>query len=268
VVQIPLIDPPEILLPSGPQKIIFVSRFDTTKITFTKQQITDVYKESYTSFVDGIKQGFESIEHLNLHLPDTLIHGKWYTSSDPKFTDFTHIPGLLNTFQPDYLLTLDGFELIAKSEEEIEYGIKYYSNFVESTAALTLYDKNAEVVDKMLMEDREFIERRVSADQLGDFGHVSVPLSFYLGYDYALMFIDYKSYEERYMYSGKSFKNVITLAQQEKWQQCKTALLPLTQNENIKIAQQAAHNMAVVETALGNYTESLLWSQKAESRKL
>ena len=111
VVQVPLIEPAEIILPSASQEIIFVSRFDTSQIAFTEKKVSTVYKESYMAFINGLKEGFESIDHLQLSIPDTLIPGRWYTYETPMFNDSTQVLQMINKFQPNYVLTLDAFKL-------------------------------------------------------------------------------------------------------------------------------------------------------------
>ncbi len=85
VVQVPVTEPPEIILPAGPQEIVFVTRFDTAQISFKEEKITAVYKEGYQAFIEGLQDGFNSIEHLSLTVTDAAVSGRWYTSATPEF---------------------------------------------------------------------------------------------------------------------------------------------------------------------------------------
>ena len=276
IVQIPLIEPPEILLPPGPQEIVFVSRFDTSQISFTDEKVTAVYKEGYQAFIEGLQEGFQSIEHLSLTLPDTAVLGRWYTSETPKFPDSTQVFNLINHYKPDYLMTLDAFKLEQLREEElIDYGggsigrhINYY---IDVSAALALFDQDGQVADKMLMNDQQYIDDRfrgffVTKPDIGKYGEIVGPLAYDLGYEYALMFIDYEIFDTRYMHSNKQFKQVLALVEKGQWDDARKTLLPLTEHPDKKVAQKAAHNMAIIAEALGDHTEMIKWQEKALSQ--
>lgn len=274
IVQIPLIEPPEILLPPGPQKIVFVSRFDTTQISYTKEKVTAVYKEGYQAFIEGLQEGFKSIEHLSLTVPDTAVLGRWYTSETPKFPDSTQVFNLINQYKPNYLLTLDAFKLEQLREEElVDYGDgsigRQVSYYIDVSIALALFDQDGQVADKMLMKDQQYIENRlrgffVTSADIGKYGEITGPLAFDLGYEYALMFIEYEIFDTRYMYSNKQFKQVLALVEKGQWEDARKTLLPLTEHPNEKVAQKAAHNMAIIAEALGNRNEMVKWQQKAD----
>jgi len=278
VVQVPVTEPPEIILPAGPQEIVFVSRFDTAQISFTEEKVTALYKECYQAFVEGLQDGFKSIEHLSLNMTDTAVPGRWYTSLTPEFPDSTQVIQLIKQYKPNYLMTLDAFKLDLQREEElIDYGdgavgrrVYYY---IDASAALALYDQDGQVADKMLMNDQQYIDNRSAGilqtrPNIGDYGDLAGSLVYDLGYEYALMFVEYDIFVTRYMYKSKQFKQVIDLVENGQWEDARKALLPLTEHPNQKIAQQAAQNMAVVAEALGNLSEIAGWQQKAQSKRL
>ena len=272
-VQIPLIEPPEISLPPGDQKIVFVSRFDTTQITFSKTKITEVYQQSYLSFIKGLEEGFKTIKRVSLQVSDTIVEGSWFTEDTPNFDDATHIPSLISKYQPDYLLTLDAFLLMRERDEEVvDYGsggmAKITHYYLVGSAALAFFNRNAEVVDKMLMQDEAYIQNDISyglSTHLGKYGNLAVPLCYELGFEYALMFDEYKYTEDRYMHDGKIFQEVVQLAKTGKWTDAKQTLLPITKSPKLKYAKQAAANMGVIEEALGNPSNALIWYTKAQS---
>ena len=274
IVQIPLIDPPEIILPPGPKNISFVSRFDTSMVSFGNEQIDNIYSESYKSFLAGLKEGFDSIERLTLTMPDTIIGGRWERSTSPQFPDDQQIASLVSKYQPDYLLTLDAFHMDGGREQElIDYGdgstaqVSYY--FIDGAAALALYDANGKIVDKMLMDDNRYIDGNLGSfgktPNISEYGDITTFLGNDLGYGYALMFDDYKVLEERYMYNSKDYKSIINLIDQNQWDQASIQLLKLIKNDQVKNSKQAAHNMGVIQEALGNPEEALQWYQKAQS---
>ena len=272
-VQIPLMEPAEISLPPGDQKIVFVSRFDTTKIKFGKDQITEVYRESYLSFIKGLEEGFKTNENVSLQVSDTIVQGQWFTEETPNFNDVSHIPQLISKYKPDYLLTLDAFYLRRDREQEVvDYGdggvAKLTQYYLVGSAALALFNGYAQVVDKMLMQDEVYIHNDISyglGNHLGKYGKIAAPLGYDLGFEYALMFDEYQYTEDRYLYSGKIFQQVVQLAQAGKWEEAKQTLLPITDNPKPKYAQQAAANMGVIEEALGNINDALIWYTKAQS---
>ena len=272
LVQIPLIEPPEITLPPGDQKIVFVSRFDTTQLSFSKDKITAVYRESYSSFIEGLEAGFETNERLSLVVSDTVIAGRWFTEETPDFNDSDHVPYLISDLQPDYLLTLDALLLKRDQDQQVvDYGdgistITYY--YLIGSAALALFDAESRVVDKMLMQDEVPIENDIRyglGSHVGKYREIATPLCYDLGFDYALMFDDFKYTEDRYMYSGKIFQVAVESAKNGNWEDAKQQLLPYTQDPKDKYARQAASNMGVVEEALGNQNEALIWYTKAGS---
>ena len=277
VVQVPVTEPREIILPTEPQKIVFVSRFDTAQISFTEEKVTALYKDGYQAFIEGLQDGFNSIEHLSLTVTDTTVPGRWYTAT-PEFPDSTQVVQLITQYKPNYLLTLDAFKLDLQHEDElIDYGdgamgrrVYYY---IDASAALALYDQDGQVADKMLMSDQQFVENRSTGifktgPNIGDYGDLTGPLVYDLGYEYALMFVEYETYVDRYLYKSKPFKKVLDLVQKGQWEDARKALLPLTEHPNQKIAQKAAQNMAVVAEALGNLSEMDKWLQKAQSKRL
>ena len=274
MVQVPLIEPAEIILPTGSQEITFVSRFDTSQISFTKKKASTVYKESYIAFISGLKEGFESIDHLQLSIPDTLIPGQWYTNKTPKFEDSTKVLQMITKFQPNYVLTLDAFKLeITKEDEVIDYGgtlVHSTNYFVDGSAALALFNENGQTIDKMMMNNQYFIDNTYggnlsSGSDIGSYGDFAGPLTYDLGYDYALMFIPFKSFVSRYMYGGKHFKEVLDLAKKDNWTDARTKLLPLTESPDQKIASKAVFNMVVVSEALGDPQEVNKWQQRVAS---
>ena len=259
LVQIPLIEPPEISLPPGDQKIVFVSRFDTTQLSFSKGKVSEIYRESYVSFLKGLEAGFKTKKQLSLVLSDTIVAGRWFTVDTPDFNDADHIPFLISKFEPDYLLTLDAFHLEIQQDQQVkDFGDGGVTRFTEyylvGSAALALFNDAARVVDKMLMSD----------EALGNESQ-AVPLSYDLGYNYALMYDEIRYTEDRYMYSGKVFQDAIESARNGKWEDAKQQLLPYTQDPKEKYAKQAASNMGVVEEALGNQNAAMIWYNKAGS---
>lgn len=278
VVQVPVTESPEIILPAGSHEIVFVSRFDTTQISFTEEKVTAVYKECYQAFLEGLQEGFKSIEHLSLNVTDIAVPGHWHTSEAPEFPDSTHVFQLISQYKPNYLMTLDAFKLDLQREEElIDYGHgtvgRRTYHYIDASAALALFDQDGKVADKMLMSDQQSIDNSYagifkSGPNIGDYGDVAAPLVYDLGYEYALMFVELHTFATRYMYKSKRFKQVLELVEKGQWEDAKKVLLPLTKHPNQKIAQQAAQNMAVVAEALGNLSEIAGWLQKAGSMRL
>ncbi len=276
LVQVPITEPPEILLPPGPQEIVFISRFDTTQISFAKDKVTAVYKDGYQAFIKGLQEGFEAIEHLNLTLADTIILGRWYTSEAPKFPDSTQLLSIINQYEPDYLITLDAFKIELLNEDIIvDFGdgssgrqVFYY---IDALAAMGLFNQYGQVADKMLMNDQQDVEITfrglfASTPDISLYEETVGSFAFDLGYQYALMFTEYGYFETRFMHSSKHFKQVLTLAKAGKWEDARKMLLPLTEHPDKKVAQKAAHNMSVIAEALGNRDEMDQWIEKAQNQ--
>ena len=229
VVQIPITEPPEIMLAPGSQEIIFVSRFDTSLIASDDEKIVDTYHESYKAFVMGLDKGFKDIDHLSLKVADTLIGGKSYTTEVPTFTDTTRIIQFLDRYQPNYLITLDAFRLERfRDEEQTEYGGSMGYYLLEANAALAVFDQSGQPTDKMLVTDSQFIDNNFngiffSAPELGEYAKLAAPLCYDLGYQYATMFIPFETFVTDFMYSGKDFKPVLSLVEKDQWSEARSA---------------------------------------------
>lgn len=276
MVQFPVTEAPEILLPSGPHDIMLLSRYDTSLIDFTNKKVIAVYRNSYRSFIEGLQEGFADIDYLSLSLADTIIQGKWYTPESAQFPDSVMIPTLLTRFPAAYLLTLDAMELDKDQEMEVtenDDGSKdrraHYDLIV--SIALAMYDRQGHVVDKVLMTDQEFINDRsvisgllAVGPNIGNYSEVALPVAHDLGYEFASMFVQQETMAMRMFHSGKVFKQAATQARNGNWHQAGELLLPFTENSDTKIAKQAAHNMAIISEAQGNFTAMKKWQQRSE----
>lgn len=274
-VQYPVVEPPEVFINPGVQKMLFVSRFDTSKIEFNKEKVVEVYKQGYSSFIEGLDKGFEATDSIVFNLADTLLGGNWYTFEPPVFNE-SPIIDLLQRYPTDYLLTLDAFELDRVQEVDVtehDDGSKsrqaYYDLVI--TALLSIYDRDGNVVDQIRLDDRQYIDDRsvvsgllAVGPNIGNFAEVINPLAHDLGFGFAALFFEQEIMVMRLFHSGKVFRKAAQLAANGQWHESEKLLLPLAGHQDRKIAAQAAANLAIVYEALGNYSESMKWQQAAE----
>jgi hypothetical protein len=268
-------EPAEVLINPGVQKMLFVSRFDTSMVEFNKEKVVEVYKQSYSSFIEGLAKGFEAADSIVFNLADTVLGGNWYTIEPPVFNEGPIID-LLQKYPTDYLLTLDALELDREQQVDVnenDDGSKsrqaYYDLVI--TALLSLYDHDGNVVDQIKLDDRQYINDRsvvsgllAVGPNIGNFAEVINPLAHDLGFGFAALFFEQETMVMRLFHSGKVFKDAARLAANGQWHEAEHILLPLAEHHDRKIATQAAENLAIVYEALGDYTESIKWQQAAE----
>lgn len=278
-VQYPVIEPPEILIDPGPQEILFVSRFDTAQIDFNKDKKVDVYKQSYTSFINGLSDGFSAIDSIIFNRADTALAGKWYTGKwytleIPEFNN-NSVVSLLQQYSTNYLLTLDALELHRGQEVEVaenEDGTKsrqaYYDLVL--TASLSLFDQYGNVLDKIKVDDQQYIDDRsvisglfAVGPNVGNFAEVANPMAYDLGFHFASLFSEQEVIVVRQFHTGKVFKEAARLVDKGQWLEAEKILLPIADHSDKKIARRAAENLAIVYEAMGAYEKSKQWQDKA-----
>jgi len=273
-VQYPVVEPPEVVIAPGVQKILFVSRFDTARIGFDREKLVEVYKLGYTSFIEGLNEGFAETDQINFNLSDTTLTGKWYTIETPEFND-SSVSAILKKYSTDYLLTLDALGVDREQEVDVtEYddgskSKRAYYNLV-MTVMLSLYDKNGNVVDRIKMDDRQYIDDRsvmsgllAVGPNIGNFAEVVDPLAFDLGFSISDLFFGHETMVVRLFHSGKVFKEAARLAANGQWLESEKLLLPIAGHSDPKIAGQAAENLSIVYEAMGEYEKSQQWMEQA-----
>lgn len=266
--------PAEIDLGEGEHPLLFVSRFDTSLVQFEDPLETATWKEAYRQLTKGLQLGFKDIASVRLVLTDAPMGNHRYRYTDEVvFEDSLQRLQLHKHYPGYYLLTLDLFNLDLIPYDQVEqdefgYETRYYDYIAE--AAITLFNPQGQVVDRILSDQSEVVGyRQISlgikgeSPRLHQYPKKASLLSQALGQEYARLYTTIEVPVSRFYYKGKELNEAAALMEAKRWTEARALLEPLTENSNPRIASKAAFNMAVVSEALGDQPGVEQWLQKA-----
>ena len=113
----------------------------------------DVYKMGVETYIDGLQSGFDTNEKINLIIADTTLAS--HSAHEPAYNLSTRIiQELSGEYNPDYILSLDNYDLFFDKEVEVE---EYDDGSKSRTAHydlvlntyITIYSINGMALDKL-----------------------------------------------------------------------------------------------------------------------
>ncbi len=267
--------PAEIVLPEGEQKILFLSRYDTSLVQYEDSADARVLKDSYRELLDGVAVEFEKLSQFQLIPSDTIAGGQWFRyTEDIAFADSMAIADLQSRYPQHYLLTLDLFNIALVPYEVLvsdDYVYETWSYDIISEAAFTLRDPGGQLIDQVFLDIPDEVRYRNRAafvivhPTLKEFSPKAASLSRDLGRSYVQLYSDVPANVTREFYNGRELNESADLMAKKQWPQARDLLTPLTKHKNSRIAAKAAFNLSVVYEALGDQQASDYWFEKAQS---
>ena len=268
---------PEINLSGDSAEFLFVNRFVPDDLDYKNENKVDVYKMGIEKYIEGLKSGFDTSEKINLIIADTTLAS--HSAHEPAYNLSTRIiQDLCREYDPDYILSLDNYDLFFDKEVEVE---EYDEGSKSRTAHydlvlntfITIYSINGMALDKLKEELRTHHDSRAVASGLlavgpsmGQADANVIALSDELGKSFIGKFKSTRITEKRPFYSSKEFKNAYQAFKYGRWDTVEEELLLLTKNSDTKIQGKAAYNLGVLYENLDRHTEMDYWYNEAKSK--
>jgi hypothetical protein len=269
--------PPAIIVPEDTVDFLFVNRFIPDALDYKNENKTEVYKIGLESYIKGLKDGFDKNKKFFLILADTTLPS--HSAHEPAYNLSMDVIGILcEEYNPDYILSLDNYDLFFDKEVEVqEYddGSKSktaYYDLVLNTY-LTIYSINGAVLDKLKEELRILHDERgvvsglfAVGPSLGKADDNVLKISNELGEKFIEYFYPSKITELRPFYSSKEFSAAYKAFRIGDWETVETELLSLTEKPDSKVLGKAAYNLGVLYEHLGKTVEMEYWYQVAQEK--
>lgn len=265
---------PELSIPSNRANFIFLSRFNIDSLDFNNENKVEVFKLGHESYLRGLASGFDTSSSFHLTLLDIEIQKD--TSFKPgNALDKKTVSQLCAETRMDYLLSLDAFNLFFDKEVEVtvlDDGSKnrraYYDLVLH--VFITVYDKNGDIVNKFLEENRIAHDSRnvlsgllAIGPSIGRADKNAIFLSDELGRSFIHKLFPYIIYESRRFYNTKEFANAYQAFMRKDFLTAELELYELTKSSNNKTAGRAAYNLAVLYENLNRSSQMDYWYQEA-----
>jgi hypothetical protein len=268
---------PEINLPDDSTEFLFVNRFVPNNLDYKKDNKLEVYEIGLEKYIEGLKAGFDTNGKINLIFADTIIAS--HSAHEPAYNLSTRIiQELCGKYDPDYILSLDNYDLFFDKEVEVE---EYDDGSKSRTAHydlvlntyITIYSINGMALDKLKEELRTHHDSRAVASGLlavgpsmGKADENVIALSDELGRIFINKFDSTRITEMRPFYSSKEFKEAYQAFKMERWDAVEEELLLLSENPDPKIQGKAAYNLGVLYENLDRRAEMDYWYKEAKEK--
>ena len=266
---------PEINLPEDSTDFLFVNRFVPDNLDYKKENKVDVYQIGVEKYIEGFKSGFDTNGRVNLIIADTVLAS--HSAHEPAYNLSTRIiQELSRKYDPDYILSLDNYDLFFDKEVEVE---EYDDGSKSRTAHydlvlntyITIYSINGMALDKLKEELRTHHDSRAVASGLlavgpsmGKADENVIALSDELGRSFVKKFSQTRITEMRPFYSSKEFKEAYQAYKMGSWNVVEEELLILSENPDSKIQGKAAYNLGVLYENLDRRSEMDYWYREAK----
>ncbi len=144
---------PEIILPGDSADFLLVKRFMPDDLDYKNENKVDVYIMGIETYIEGLKAGFDTNKKINLIIADTTLDS--HSAHEPAYNLSTRIiQELCREYDPDYILSLDIYDLFFDKEVEVE---EYDDGSKNRTAHydlvlntyITIYSINGMALDKL-----------------------------------------------------------------------------------------------------------------------
>ena len=268
---------PEIILPVDSANFLLVNRFIPDELDYKNENKVDVYQIGLEKYFEGLKAGFNTNEKINLIIADTTIAS--HSAHEPAYNlSAGIIQDLCSEYDPDYILSLDNYDLFFEKEvdvQEDEDGYKsrtaYY--YLVLNTYITIYSVNGMALDKLKEslrthhDTREVVSGLLAVGpSMGLADENVLRLSDELGRSFIQKFEPSRIAEKRPFYSSKEFKSAYQAFRTGRWKTVEDELLKLTQNSDLKIQGKAAFNLGVLYENLDKQSEMNYWYKEAKEK--
>ena len=267
--------PPEINLSKDSADFLLVNRFVPDQLDFKNENKVDVYSRGFEKYIGGLTSGFNTNEKINLVIADTIVAS--HSAHEPAYTlSGRTIQELCEAYDPDYVLSLDNYDLFFDQEMEVQEnddGSKSktaHYDLVLNTY-ITIYSTNGMALDKLKEELRTHHDSRAVASGLlavgpsmGQADENVLALSDELGRSFIENFEPTRITVMRPFYSAKEFKKAYQAFKSGRWDEVEEELLLLTERTDMKIQGKAAYNLGVLYENLDRQSEMGYWYEEAK----
>ncbi len=266
---------PEINLSKDSADFLLVNRFVPDQLDYKNENKVDVYRMGVNKYIDGLISGFNTNEKINLVIADTILAS--HSAHEPAYNLSTRIiQELCEEYDPDYILSLDNYDLFFDQEVEVQ---EYDDGSKSKTAHydlvlntfITIYSINGMALDKLKEELRTHHDSRAVASGLfavgpsmGQADENVLALSDELGRSFIAKFEPSRITVMRPYYSTKEFKSVYQAFKLGNWDEVEEKLLLLTESPDMKTQGRAAYNLGVLYENLDRRSEMDYWYSEAK----
>lgn len=269
--------PSNIIVTGDTVQFLFINRFVPEDLDYKKDNKIEVYKLGSEKYVRGLKNGFDNDEKYRLIFADTIFPS--HSAHEPANNlTMDIIENLCEQYNPDYILSLDNYDLFFDKEVEVdeyEDGSKSrtaYYDLVLNTY-LTIYSINGMALDKLKEELRILYDKRsvvsgllAVGPSIGKADDSVIKISEDLGERFIENFYPSQATELRPFYSSKEFSAAYKAFRIGDFETVETELLSLTEKPDSKVLGKAAYNLGVLYEHLGKTAEMEYWYQVAQEK--
>jgi len=269
--------PSNIIVTGDNVKFLFVNRFVPEDLDYNNENKVDVYKLGLDKYIEGLKDGFDHDEKFHLILADTTLPS--HSAHEPAYNLSTSlILYLCREYDPEYILSLDNYDLFFEKEVEVEEyddGSKSKTAYYELVlnTYLTIYSTNGMALDKLKEELRILHDERsvvsgllAVGPSMGKADDNVIKISEDLGKKFIENFYPSKVTELRPFYSAKEFKTAYKAFQRGDWLIVESELLQLVEYPDRKAQGKAAYNLSVLYEHLDRQSEREYWYRQAKEK--
>ncbi len=252
--------PPEILLATDTNRIVFVNFFDYTVPSYIKDNQEITYMKSVKGFLGGLKAGFATDPLVQFMVGDTLSRRETVASmQDSSFRDT--IVAVCSRYNASLLIALDSINIWLDedqiTDDDNSTTSEYYLN---SANYVTLYSADGVDIDRTIAKRSKFYKSRPAfflglltfTPSLGKAANDVAGLAEGAGRDYAGRFYPFSENVNLKLFTGKAFAETNRLIADGKYIEAVEPLRQLTSSTDRKIAQKADHNLSVVYEIMEN----------------
>ena len=267
--------PPEIQTSESHKHMVFINKYDYTNLTFDNKNKRKVFTTAVQNLISNLESSFNNDDNFHFTILDSLVQGV-ALENFPELMSVSNIVSICEGENADMLLVLEFFNAYFQTETEVEEdedGGKSRTNYVDLIveAGFTLYDHLGEVLDRVKVTESNFYQARPSLSSfivigpsMGKAMKEVNNLVKRIGENYIQNFYPGSEIVTTTIYTGKAFKEVTPLMENQNWLEAIDLLLPLANSPDHKIAKKARHNLATAYKAMGNYEACDYWRRKSQ----
>ena len=268
---------PEIILPEETADFLFVNRFKPEDLEYNNENKVEVFEIGLDHYIKGLKSSFDTCRHLSLILSDTIIPS--HSAHEAAYNLSVRVVNVLaNTYEFDYIFSLDNYRLYFDQEVEVQENDEGYKSktayydLVLNTY-ITIYASDGKVIDKLKEERRIFHDQRgvlsgllAVGPSMGKADENVIKISDELGRLFITKFYPTSISEKRLFYGKKEFAPAYKAFRTRNWEIVERELFQLAKHPDNKIQGRAAYNLAVFYENRGQIAEMEYWYRRAEEK--
>ena len=248
---------PEIAVDIKPCRIAFVNIFNYTNPKSVKAENQRVYGSAINQFGSAINKIGLNDSIFKFFLADTLFRGVSSQNQSVLLSEDT-VMLLTSVYRADYLLTLDSLSFFLQEDESDDQGEGgfqlIFSNYsLIGDFFLSLYSLSGDLINRSeVAESVKYGDRSVLLNifNLRSSFSKAIAQAGSLGIgaadDYADKFFPVVTQEQRYVYTGRRFRDSNSLIVKEEFDKAAEILNKLSKSSNPDLVQKAEHNLSVL----------------------